>query len=275
MRSIELIQEAADILERAQIHRPHWTAEQLLAERLGCLPVDLYVQTFPIPADESARFLADAAARAGGVPLQYVLGSAEFYGREFEVGPGVFIPRPETEVLIEVVMDSFTRATQVVDVGTGSGVIAVTLAKERPGLRWVAVERSTVALHFARRNALRHGCAVHLLQGDLLGSLAAGCVDGVVANLPYLIPEEAGSWPRELAWEPWLALDGGRGGMELTAKLMGQAATVLRPEGGLMLEIGKGQAWEVSVLAEQYGFRVERIVPDFAGIERVVALWKN
>jgi len=283
--AIRLVQEATHILDRANIHRPQWTAEQLLAERLGCLPVDLYASAPAIELEKSFQYRADVAARAGGVPLQYLLGTADFYGRRFAVGPGVFNPRPETEILVETALsllgsDPPKRGQTpfgfvVADVGTGSGAIAVTLAKERPHLDLIAVERSDVALHFARRNAAAHGCSVRFLQGDLLEGFAPESLDAIVANPPYLNPAQAVSWPRELAWEPWLALDGGQEGIEITAKLIRQAVRVLKPSGWLALEIGMDQAVGVRALAEQNGFRVDRIIPDLAGLDRVAILWKN
>ena len=130
--SLDLIQEGARTLAAARVHRPEWTAEHLLAERLGCLPVDLYSSPPAIELEKSFRYRADVAARAGGVPLQYLLGTADFYGRRFAVGLGVFNPRPETEILVETVLDllgSTPTGFRVADVGTGSGAIAVTLAK--------------------------------------------------------------------------------------------------------------------------------------------------
>jgi len=297
---IELIREGARTLEQAQVHRPQWTAEQLLAERVGCLPVDLYASPPAIELEKSFQYEADVAARASGVPLQYLLGSADFYGRRFAVGPGVFSPRPETEVLVETALDLLAvraepveartfilrqaclsgRQAQderfrVADIGAGSGAIAVTLAKERPELEVIAVERSAVALHFARRNAAAHGCEIQFLLGNLLEGFAPESLDAIVANPPYLDPEQSGNWPRELAWEPWLALDGGAGGVELIGTLIRQAAAVLRPGGPMILEIGMDQANSVRALAERNGFRVEQIVKDLAGFDRVMVLWKS
>ncbi len=301
-----LIQEGTQTLEKAGVHRPQWTAEQLLAERLGCLPVDLYISAPAIELKKSFQYRADVAARAGGVPLQYLLGTADFYGRRFAVGPGVFNPRPETELLVEVVLNLLVRGEpveprtfvlrqaqderlRIADVGTGSGAIAVTLAKEwlrleeasprafaqRPGLEMIAIEKSFVAIHFAQRNAAARGCAVRFLQGDLLEGFVPESLDAVVANPPYLDPAQAASWPRELAWEPWLALDGGQEGMEITAKLIRQAARILKPSGWLALEIGMDQAAGVRRLAEQNGFHADRIFQDLAGLDRVAVLWKN
>ncbi len=279
---ISLIQEGTEALAEARVHRPQWTAEQLLAERLGCLPVDLYAMAPKLLEGDLLLYRTDVAARANGVPLQYLLGTADFYGRRFAVGPGVFNPRPETEILVETALEVIARsgATKqsrftVADVGTGSGAIAVTLAKERPELDLVAVERSSVALHFARRNAAAHGCAVRFLQGDLLEEFAPESLDAIVANPPYLNPARAREWPRELAWEPWLALSGGEQGIEIIGKLIAQAAGALKPSGWMALEIGMDQAEGVRGLAEQNGFRVERIVQDLSGLDRVVVLWKS
>ena len=272
---VDLIQQGTRLLEEEQVHRPQWTAEQLLAERVGCLPVDLYALKVKILEGDRILYLADVAARASGVPLQYLLGTADFYGRRFAVGPGVFNPRPETEVLVETALGLLEGTAAVADVGTGSGAIAVTLAKERPRLEVAAVERSSVALHFARRNAAAQGCRVRFFEGNLLEPLKPASLDGIVANLPYLNPEQAMDWPRELGWEPWLALDGGRDGLELIEALIRQAAGLLEPERWLALEIGLGQAPGVRLLAEKNGFRVERTVQDLAGLDRVMVLWKN
>jgi len=288
-----LLRAAEAALERAGVLRPRWTAEQLLAHRLGCEPVELYLEPSSVIArtqtpnevrgkqDEAIAFLADAAARAGGVPLQYLLGDTEFYGRKFFVGPGVFIPRPETEVLIDVVLDVIARTQSarsnpiLIDVGTGCGAIAVTLALEVPKLQCVAVDRSVYALSFARRNARHHYAAVSFCQGDFLQSVAKRRADLLVANLPYLDSAKVSDWPRELHWEPWLALDGGEAGLSLIQNLIRQAGFVLKPEGKLILEIGAGQAELVSHFARANGFKPEQVVDDLAGLDRVVVLWKN
>lgn len=276
---MDLIQEGARVLEDARVHQPKWTAEQLLAERLGCLPVDLYATQPKILEGERLLYRADVAARAGGVPLQYLLGTADFYGRRFAVGPGVFNPRPETEILVETVLELLRGQSPsgvcIADVGTGSGAIAVTLAKERPGLEVIAIEQSFVAMHFARRNAATYGCEIHFVRGNLLEGLGLESLDAIVANPPYLNPAQAVSWPRELSWEPWLALDGGQEGIEITAKLIRQAVRVLKPSGWMALEIGMDQAGDVQKLAEQNGFRVDRIIQDLAGLDRVAVLWKS
>ncbi len=268
--------EAAQLLEEAVVCRPRWTAEQLLSRRLGCRPIELYLEPPPFQEEQRVRFKADVAARANGMPLQYLLGSAEFYGREFFVGPGVFIPRPETEVLIDVAIDLFAHLPFVVDVGTGSGAIAITLALELPGIRVLGVDLSKAALSFAERNRARHQAEVSFLYGELVTMFAMRSLDGIVANLPYLGSETIEGWPRELSWEPRLALDGGEKGLEPMKRLLDQAGRVLRPAGRLLLEMGAEQAKSVAALAQKRGFKVERVVRDLAGLNRVMVLtWKS
>ncbi|MBI3322397.1 MAG: peptide chain release factor N(5)-glutamine methyltransferase [Candidatus Omnitrophica bacterium] len=278
----ELIRSAVEMLEGSQVPRPQWTVEQLLAHRAGCLPVDLYADPPELDGAAKVRFLADVAARAAGMPLQYLMGMAGFYGRDFVVGPGVFNPRPETEVLVEMALvrlgsrqEKFSaggRTPRVVDVGTGSGAIAATLALERPGLAVRAVERSETALSFARRNIERLGAGVELVRGSLLEPFDAGSADLIVANLPYLDPQESAAWPRELHWEPWLALDGGPGGVDLIRELLSTAGPVLSPGGRVILEVGMGQVDRVCELAEERAFQVVHVTRDLAGIDRVIVL---
>lgn len=269
---LELLKEAARKLEGAGVCCPRWTAEQLLSHRLGSRPIELYLEPPPFQPDQMAGFRADLAARANGMPLQYLLGSAEFYGREFFVGPGVFIPRPETEVLIEVALDFLKGSPVVVDVGTGSGAIAITLALELPGIQILGVDCSQTALSFAERNRARHEAPLSLLCGDLVTMLPPRSLDGIVANLPYLDSDPIRSWPRELHWEPPLALDGGEKGLEPMKRLLDQAGRALRPDGTMILEIGAGQLESVALLARDRGWWIERVARDLAGLDRVVVL---
>ena len=274
------LSEAERFLEVARVENPRWTAEQLLSGRLQCQPVELYLEPPPISEEQKARFRADLAARANGVPLQYLTGSAGFYGRDFFVGPGVFIPRPETEVLVDTVLYLCGHLQvvrggsrlKVADIGAGSGAIAVTVALERQGTAVFAVERSTAAISFARRNAERHQAEVLFLQGSLLAPLSGTSLDLIASNLPYLNPEEAAGWPKELHWEPWLALDGGDRGIFWIQELLRQAPPVLSAGGKIVLEIGEGHAGLVRQAAHAHGFEVERIVHDLAGLDRVVVL---
>ncbi len=272
----ELLIEATAQLHNAGVSRPRWTAEQLLSYQLGIQPIQLYLESQTPPQDRRSSFKAIVAARAGGMPLQYLMGMASFYGREFRVGPGVFIPRPETEILIDVVVDLLKRFPHhppvVADVGTGSGAIAITLKREWPGIRMIGIDRSSLALSFAERNAREHQVDVRFVPGDLVEPLESGSVDLIVANLPYLDAGQAANWPPELAWEPWLALDGGCRGMELIGVLIKRSPKVLRPGGRVVLEIGMEQAEDVCAAAVAHSFIVEKIVQDLAGLDRTVVL---
>lgn len=276
---LELIREATEVLEGAQVHRPQWTAEQLLGFQLGIMPVDLYADNPPVGTRQELRFRADVAARAGGMPLQYLLGAASFYGREFSVGPGVFIPRPETEVLVDVGLDFLsdlygTRKPSpfLIDVGTGCGILAVTLALEQPHFRIVGVDISDQALSFAEENGRRYEAEVTWVRSDLLNSFAPRSADLIVANPPYLDSETAAQWPSELAWEPWLALSGGPKGIEVIRRLMREAERVLRPGGLLVLEIAETQPDFLRTFEIPHRLQVKSVEKDLAGMDRIMVL---
>ncbi len=275
----EILRAGSDLLQKRKIRRPLWIAEQLLAHHLRCLPIELYLEAPPIQHKQAVRFQSDIAAHSNGVPFQYLLGTGSFYGRDFFVGPGVFIPRPETEVLVESALD-FCNAEKllrnesisVLEVGTGSGAIAITLVLEQPSLDVEAIDLSFHALFYARRNARRHGSSVLFHSGDLLDSREPASADLIVANLPYMDPKTSGEWPRELFWEPWMALDGGNQGIFLIQKLIRQAVKVLRPQGRIILEIGMGQVEAMTSAVLSSGFSIEQVVQDLSGMDRVVVL---
>jgi release factor glutamine methyltransferase len=237
--------------------------------------VELHVGSPSVPEEVRALFETDVAARCGGMPLQYLTQTAGFYGRDFAVGPGVFIPRPETEVLVETALEMLRPSSLVVDVGTGSGAIAITLALERPGLQVLGVDQFSIPLGFARANARRHGARVRWIQADLGSALAGQSVDFLAANLPYLDPAQLDSWGRELFWEPWAALNGGPQGLHEALRLLRQARVFLKPGGSLLLEIVPDQVQPLTALALDNGFRLDRVVQDLAGLDRVAVLWKN
>jgi len=220
--------------------------------------------------------------RASGYPLPYITGRVEFYGLEFEVTPEVLIPRPETETLVDLALAS--RPRNVVDVGTGSGCIAVSLAVHLPAAMVRAVEISPAALAVARRNAERHGVSrrVRLLVGDVL-TPRPDPVDLIVSNPPYIPTSQCASLPASVRdHEPRLALDGGPDGLEIIRRLLAQAPAVLRrpernsrsegrPECRMLIEIGADQGEAVSRLARAFFPRATiRIHPDLAGRDRVL-----
>jgi len=238
-----------------------------------------------ISPGEQDRVMELFARRAAREPLQYILGSQEFCGLEFLVDRSVLIPRPETELLVEqVVQHNFrTWPPIIADIGTGSGCIAVAVARALPTAVLYATDRSPAALRVAEHNAARHGVKdrVQFLVGNLLEPLRAqgleGKVAAVVSNPPY-IPDGGllELQPEVRMFEPRLALAGGMDGLEFHHQLLGSAMEFLAPGGLLVLEVGQGQAGPLSEIAVAHGgYAQAGLVRDAAGIERVVCLSKK
>jgi release factor glutamine methyltransferase len=212
--------------------------------------------------------------------LQYILGTQEFCGLEFDVNPAVLIPRPETELLVQEVIRRLPRGgcPTLVDVGTGSGCVAVTLARALPSARIYATDLSVQALETAKRNALRHGVdsAICWLEGDLLAPLTGGACDGavtaIVANPPYIRESEwNGLQPEVSSYEPRMALVAGATGTELHERLLNEAASFLAPGGLLAMELGQGQSADLRAKIETMPvYASVDILPDEAGIDRIV-----
>jgi release factor glutamine methyltransferase len=219
-------------------------------------------------------FEALVARRAAGEPLQYLLGEWEFLGRTFFVDDRALIPRRETGAIVEIAREAAPGATSLLDIGTGSGILAVTLALERPHSRVVALDRSPGALALTRRNARLHGVGtrVHPLASDWLSALSPGAVfDLVVANPPYVPLADAPHLDKTVSdHEPTLALYGGTDGLEPLRHLLGALPPFLAKGAPFVFELGYGQARDVSALVEAApGFRLEAIRLDAAGIPRI------
>jgi release factor glutamine methyltransferase len=208
-------------------------------------------------------------------PLPYILGYREFYGRRFTVTPAVLIPRPETEHIVEVALRLPLPADgQVLDVGTGSGILAVTLATERPEWRVTGTDLSPTALRIAQRNALDYDAAVRFLAMDgLTGWGEEESFDLIVSNPPY-IRAQADLMPEILKFEPSVALYGGETGLELYRRWIPEARLRLRHEGWLLMEIGYDQGPPVACLFREAGFAGVEVMTDLAGIDRVVTGFK-
>lgn len=268
---------AVQFLRRAGIPQPRLEAELLLAHVLeeSTLRVITHDER-PLTPAQWETYQQVVRQRGSGYPLQYITGRQEFMSLMFKVTPQVLIPRSDTEVLVETVLalkgDFAGRPCRILDVGTGSGAIAVSLAFYWPEAQVTAVDLSPGALAVARENARRHGVQVEWVQGDgLTPFLAAGRqFDLIVSNPPYIPSPQLSSLQREVQHEPALALDGGPDGLRFYRRLAGEAPGCLAPGGYLALEIGWDQGEAVKVLLLAAGFQAVTVHPDYAGRDRVV-----
>ena len=255
-------------LAAAAVEEPRRTAESLLGFVIGCDRSHLFAHPErELSVEEAEQLQRLVARRAAGEPAQYILGVREFFERNFEVNPAVLIPRPETELLIEAVFEKAPGSARVLDVGTGSGSIAVTLACERSDLEMFAIDISSGALRTARRNEQRHGATVRFMQGDLLEPIAGDSFDAVVSNPPYVAECARPTLSREVRREPGLALFAGVDGLDIYRRLIPSAARVLKAGGLLAMELGYDSLPGVLALLE--GWDDVETRPDLAGVTRI------
>jgi len=267
------------------VSEPRTSAEVLLAHALGVTRLDLYLRhDQPLTPEELTRFKSLVLRRRAGEPVAYITGHKEFWSLDFKVTPAVLIPRPETETLVDAVLEAFKQQTEnrkqktenwCLEVGVGSGAIIVTLARELPQTRWVGVDISAPALAVARENAARHGVAARIsfLRGNLLTALKPGPrFQVLVSNLPYVPRPVWEELPKDIKdFEPREALLGGDDGLDLIRLLVQATPAILLPGGWVALEVADGQAQNVADLMEnsrEYA-QIEKI-PDYLGIQRVV-----
>lgn len=267
------LQEASGHL-RAVSDVPRVEAEILMTHVLGTSRSTLLTHPErPLMEDQLVSYRALVDDRTLGYPLPHLTGEVAFYGLDIEVTPEVMIPRPETETLVELALAH--RPTAVIDVGTGSGCIAVALAKHLPGLAAYAIDISRPALAVARRNAERHGVddRIQFVVGDLLDRRPAP-VDLIVSNPPYVSADEWASLPSSIRHhEPRLALDGGPDGLEVIRRLLSQSQGLLEPGGAILIEIGANQGDDVRDIARTHFPRegaTIRVHADLAGRDRVL-----
>jgi len=271
----DLLADARARFKRAPSKPAPREAALLLGHVLGLSEAQVLARGESVVGPEpQAAFAALLERRLAAEPVAYLFGEREFYGRVFRVDRRVLIPRPETEHLVEAARAlRLPPRPSIVDVGTGSGCIAVTLALEIPGARVTATDRSIDALKVAALNRDRLGARVALLAADLLAGIDPGSVDLLASNPPYVDPAERDRLsPEVVAWEPHVALFAAAAGRELTARLL-SAATRLRPGTPTLLEIGYDQAtWLKQAVAEQSRLRLEHLTSDYAGIPRTAWL---
>ncbi|MEW6071319.1 MAG: peptide chain release factor N(5)-glutamine methyltransferase [Planctomycetota bacterium] len=273
----EMLARGKEFLAKKGVAEARLDAELLVAHALGLDRLHLYLELDrPVEAAEIDRGRALLVRRAAGEPAAYLTGAREFYGRPFRVGPGVLIPRPETELLVDVVRERLAGAAapRLAELGTGSGCIAVTLALELPGAEVHAVERSERALQFARANAAALGAAVRFHAGDGLAPLrAAAPFAALVANPPYVDPAARETLPREVRdHEPVEALFAPPGDPDhWLRRLLEDGPSLLGPGSLLLIELGHDQAPRARALAAARALPAE-FHADLAGIERVLAV---
>lgn len=293
---LEILRWTADYFRDKGVLEPRASAEVLLAHVLGLSRLDLYLRyDQPLAPAELARFKVLMVRRRHGEPVAYLTGHREFWSLDFQVAPGVLIPRPETEILVSAALEAPwnkiagaglppapTATGQEgdqrlwgVEIGVGSGAVVVALAKELPQMNWLALDLSAAALRVARDNARRHGVdgRLHFIRGDLVSGLKpVPRFALLVANLPYVPRAEWEHLPKDIKdFEPREALLGGEDGLDLIRLLVRQAHHFLPPGGRLALEVGAGQAGPVLELLQDTGaYEQLESLKDYQGIQRVV-----
>lgn len=274
---LAILQWTTTYFQQKGIDPPRLTAEVLLAHTLNKDRMYLYVHyDQPLQQDERERFKTLIKQRIQGTPTQYLTGKQEFWSLEFQVAPGVLIPRPETEHLVETAITVSAQFSQprIVDIGTGSGAIAISLKKEIPHATVYAGDISDIALAIARQNAhllLHDETEVSFHQGDLLQPFDGMSFDLIVSNPPYISAAEYAMLAREVRdYEPKLALHAGEEGLDAYRRLIAEAHSYLNPDGYVLVEIGYRQKEAVVDIFKAHGFRIKDIIKDYAGIERVV-----
>ncbi len=275
-----MLARAREFLERKGVESPRLSAELLVARALGLERLQLYLQLDrPIGAEELTRARALLVRRSRHEPVAYITGQREFYGRPFEVRPGVLVPRPETELIVDLARAAHAQrpVESVLDVGAGSGCLAITLALELHAARVVAIDISEAALNVARRNAAALQTVVEFVNGD--GSECLGArepFDLLVSNPPYIAPEDAANLaPDVREWEPLEALYTPPGDPDhWLTRLARESSERLARDGLALVELGLGQADRALALAGQAGLRA-RTHRDYEGVERVLELRRS
>jgi len=278
----DAVAEAAVRLNAAGVDSPKLAAQVLLAHTLGVTRSQLMALSpqHLLQPHQLVIYRTLVTRCVIGEPMDYVVGHTEFYALDLATDRRALIPRPETEILVELALariklQKSNLKSQIADVGTGCGCIAIALATQLPDLHLIATDISPDALALARENAQRHKVSsrIQFLQGDLLAP-APGQVEGVVANLPYVTTAEWQNLPGHIReHEPRIALDGGADGLDLFRRLFAQAPQYLRSDGWLLLEIGATQGQAVSSLARQAFPRATvNLHKDYAGLQRIVEI---
>jgi len=280
----QAIQQGAERLLKRQVDEHRRTAALLLGHLLGWDRAQLFIRSHEHLDESSYRqYVSLIDRRASGEPLQYITGHQEFYGLDFLVTPDVLIPRPETELLVEGVIalaaDQRSAAPLIVDIGTGSGCIAIALAAHVPSARIIAIDLSPASLVVARKNGELHGVLdrIEFIEGDLFAPILnrglEGAVDYVASNPPYVAGVDSGSLQREVRdWEPPAALYGGDAGLCFYDRLLSQSRTFVRAGGHLVCEIGYGQFDAINHMIDSEAWELVDVMADLQGIPRTLTI---
>lgn len=271
-----LLEWTEEFLRKKGIESPRLEAQILLAHTLGCKKIDLYVRHEEEPAeDRRTAFREMIKKRSEGMPTAYLVGYREFYSLTFSVSPDVLIPRPDTETLVMEALRLLKplASPSVLDIGTGSGCIAITVAKQHKSALVAAIDQSPTALSIARKNVEQHavGDRVTLFEGDLFAPIAGRTFDMILSNPPYIAHGEFSALDVGVRdFEPRTALDGGPDGLDYYRRIAASAGQFLNPGGIVLVEIGSTQEAAVSELFAN-GFEVGKVIRDLSGQPRVLA----
>jgi len=292
MNTIDKLKQVSAFLESKGIEDAAKEAEILITETLHIDKSKLYTGSFEISEDTSKQIDALTSRRAEGEPLQYIIGHVDFYGLRINVGRGVLIPRPETELLVEEAIKLLKetpplpplskggqRGVKILDLCTGSGCIAIALAKHFTDADVYGIDKSDIAIRYASRNATENNIKnVHFIKGDLFEPVTAHCslftvhcFDCIVSNPPYIKTADIQGLQREIKdYEPVEALDGGEDGLYFYRRIFKDASQSLKETGIIILEIGHDQADDVGKIAMNAGFKNVTFIKDYAGIKRIL-----
>lgn len=260
--------------------------ELLFTEILGCDRLSLYLnKNSALGRDESVVVSSVLKRRLSGEPLQYILGKIEFMGLEFKVSPDVFIPRPETEILVETVLNIVSPLTRpfvcplrILDVGTGSGCIAISLAKLLKGTEMTAVDISQEALDIAKQNALLNNVEINFLQSDLFNTqdLRPNTYDLIISNPPYIPTEDIENLQLQIQYEPVIALDGGKDGLDFYRWIIKNSPKYFKKGGYLIMEMGFNQRDAIEdIFYNSRDFKIKEVVKDYNNIDRIIVARKT
>jgi len=279
---LEVINLSAGYLEKKGIEDPKRNAELLLCKTLNCKKLNLYLNfDRPLSEDELADYRELIRRRGEREPLQYITGKVEFYGLEFKVNKDVLIPRPETEILVEkIIKENAERNCSILDVGTGSGNIAVSLAVNLPAAEITAVDKSSCALKVASENASGNNCSerIKFILADIFSdnTVFSGKFDIIVSNPPYIAEKEFPQLQPELRiYEPKAALSDYSDGLSFYRRIIEIANTMLNDYGTIYFEMGQGQSSDIKNILLQNGYSNIEIIKDYQNIERVISGVKN